>query len=225
MPFKSRQLLLRAAKLGQEEEEKVSKKEIEKRINQIKYLTSDKKFPKIVIRKEILKLEKLLRSVLVFKDKIQEQEKKKTKEIAELKQQIKELRKKILASQDPSLKKKVEKLSHILGELMAKDDITKEVRFEKARIIKVPETVVLTIRKIDNLREKILTLRDSGTVPPEKIAQLKKRLTNLEKKLPIHARHIRPETDVKHKMLFGPKVIKVDPDLPLPPPPEKKEKD
>jgi len=224
MPFKSRQLLIQAARISQAEEEKVSKKEIEKRINQIKYLTSDEKFPKIIIRKEILKLEQLLQGVLQFKDKLQAAENKKSQEIAELKKQTKELRKKILAAQDPALKKKVDRLSHVLGEFIAREDVRKEVRFAETNLAASSETPVLTLPKIDELRQKILELRESGTVSPDKIAQLKKRLTNLEKKLPIHARHNPPETEVKHKMLFGPKIIEVKKELPLPPPPEKQEK-
>jgi len=129
-------------------------------------------------------------------------------------------------AKDVSLRKKVNKLSHLLNDLVAKEEIKKEVRFEEAKTIELSKELIpnITLKKINELRERIFALKESGECPPEKIAELKKRLTNLEKKLPIRS-VLTPREKVKHKMLFGPKVIKVNKDLPLPPPPEKKELD
>ncbi len=140
-----------------------------------------------------------------------------------------------------ALKKKVEKLSHLVGDLMAKEAVKKEVKFEKVKkkIEAIEKTSpVLTLKKIDEFQEKILALKKSGKYPPEKIAQLKKRLADLEKKLPVRA-VLGPKETVKHEMLFGPKIEGIEPvtqleevtkleeeieELPLPPPPKIKKK-
>jgi DNA repair exonuclease SbcCD ATPase subunit len=206
LSLKPKQLLLKAAKLSQKEE-KISGREIEKKINQIKYLTSIKKIPKTALRKEITRLEKHLKSVFLLEKKLKENEKEKSKEITALKKQLRELRQKISVSKDATLTKKIEKISHLLGDLMAKETAKKEVRFEETKR-KIEEKFsqkpapVLTLKKIDELQEKIIILKKSGKCPPEKIAQLKRRLSILETKLPI--RTISRKNTIKHRMLFGP---------------------
>lgn len=228
--LKSKQLLVKAAKLSQKKEEKSSKREIRKKIHQIKYLTSRKKVPKITLRKEINRLENQLRSVFLMETELKEKEKKNSKEIAAFKKQIKEMKQKMAAAKDVDLRKKVDKLSHLVGDLAARESAKKEVIFEKKKkkSLEKPDPS-LTIKKIDEFQEKIRALKESGKCPPEKIAQLEKRLTDLEKKLPVR---VIGSNRVKHKMLFGnveeitkPHIKKEAKELPLPPPPKKIKKE
>lgn len=224
--LKSKQLLIKAAKLSQKKEEKISKREIRKKIHQIKYLTSRKKIPKNTLRKEITRLEKQLQSVFLLEKKLKEKEKETNKEIADFKKQIRDMKRNGCISKDITLRKKVEKLSHLIGDLAAKEVIKKEVNFEKSKISITEKTApVLTLKKIDELQEKILALKNSGKCSPEKIFQLKERLTNLEKRLPV--RYLYEPNVTRHKMLFGSNVKKT-PELKkdvkeifLPPPPKK----
>lgn len=240
--LKSKQLLIKAAKLSQKEE-KISKREIKKKISQIKRLASEKEISKSTLKKEIIDLEKLLKEVLLLEKRLSEKEKEKNDEIDTLKKQIKSLKQKMSAAKDTALRKKVEKLSHLIGDLTAKEAIKREVSFEKKKVESFEKLApVLTLKKIDEFQEKILALKNSGECPPEKIVQLEKRLTRLEKKLPVRA-VLGPET-VRHKMLFAPRVKETIPvtrpsegnvqfeeitklkekvgELFLPPPPKKK---
>lgn len=235
--LKSKRLLIKVSKLSQKKEEKIYKREIEKKIHQIKYLASRKKISKNTLKKEITNLEKLLRGVLLLEKKIKEKEKKTSKEITAFKKQIKDLKQKMSAAGDTALRKKVEKLSHLVGDLMAREVVKKEVNFEEVKKkIEAPErpAPIITLKKIDEFQEKIFALKKSGKCPPEKIAQLKKRLADLEKKLPVRA-ILGPKETVKHEMLFGPKVEEIEPVTrfeevtrleeeidKLPPPPKKK---
>jgi hypothetical protein len=60
--LKSRNMLIKMAKISQKEK-KDSKREIEKKINQIRLLTSKKDVPPPVIKKEIKELEKTFKGV------------------------------------------------------------------------------------------------------------------------------------------------------------------
>ncbi len=238
--LKSREMLIKMAKLSQEEK-KDSKREIEKKINQIRLLTSKKDTPQPVLKKEIKDLEKTLKGVLSLEKRLKERD----KEITALKKQMNKMKQKMSASESAVLKKKIEKISHFLGDLMAKEAVKRDVQFEKVkrkmggRISHAPS---ITLKKIDELQEKILTLKKAGKYPPEKIAQLEERLTKLEKKLSIGAALTSKET-VKHRMLFGPGAEKIKsvskpvqvvkfkeemerlPFADIPPPPKKKKKD
>ena len=58
--FRTIQLLSRISSIAQREKESFSKTEIIKKINEIKYLSSQKKVPKLTLRKEIIHLENQL---------------------------------------------------------------------------------------------------------------------------------------------------------------------
>ncbi len=236
--LKAKQLLFKAAKANKKKE-KISKKEIEKKINQIKYLASKKKISKTSLKKEIINLEKQLQGIFLLEKKLKEKEEKESEDITALKKQIKDLKKRISSTKDVALRKKVEKLSHLIGDLMARDAVKNEVRFEKAKK-KIEEKAApeIMLKQIDEFKEKILALKKSGKYPVEKIFALEKRLTNLERKLPVKE-VLGPQAAVKHKMLFGPqaeevKLPEIRPEverleeeideLPLPPPPRIRKK-
>lgn len=193
--LKTKELLLRVAKFSQKKEGKISKREIEKKIHQIKHFAS-KDLPKSVLRKETAKLERLLKKTLSL-------EKEKEREITALKKQIKKLKRKLSAGESAALKRKIEKLSHVINDLMAREEVRREVEFEQVKKGFEGKVPAVTLKKIDEFKEKILALKRSGKCPPEKIAQLEGRLFTLEKKMPIKLA-LTSREEVKHKMLFGP---------------------
>lgn len=228
--LKAKQLLIKAAQRSQKKEEKISRKEIEKKIHQIKYLASDERIPKAALRKEVIRLEKLFGDVALLEKKLKENEREKNREIAVLKKQVKGLKKKMYITKDAALRKRVEKLSHFIGDLMAKEAVKKEVAFEHIKEkFRAPEKSFLTLKKIGELQEKILVFKKLGRYSPEKIAELEQRLIELGKKLPIRAAW--PKETARHKMLFGPQAeeeaelpaIEPKEGLPLPPPKKKKQ--
>ena len=236
-------MLIKLAKSSQEER-KDSKREIEKKINQIRLLTSKSDVSQPALKEEIKELEKHLKNLISLEKKLKERD----KEITVLKKQMNTMKQKLSSGESAALKKKIEKISHFLGDLMAKEAVRKDVHFEKVKrklegkISSAPPAAYpITLKKIDQLQEKILVLKKAGKYPPEKIAQLEERLTALEKKLsPETALTSKP---VQHRMLFGPRAEKITPapkpvpvvrfeketeKLPfvdIPPPPKKKKKE
>lgn len=240
--LKAKQLLFKAAQISQQNEEKISRKEIEKKINQIKYLADDKKITRSALKKEIVNLEKHLQGIFALEKKFKSKEKNTSEQISSLKSQIKELKEQLTHTKDLSLRKKINRVSFLLGELVSNSEIRKEAEVQKAlqKLIKVknplaplpaaPSKPFLTLKKIDEFQEKIIALKKSGKVSPEKITALEQRLTNLEKRM-VSQLSLQPEEAfVKHQMLFGDssvestlQVQELEKDLeelPLPPPPK-----
>jgi len=261
MSLKSKQLLVKVAKIMNQETEKISKKEIKDKLNQIKYLADKKHISRNTLRKEIVHLEKNLHGVFALESKLKEKETTEKKEISALKKQVRELKRKMNCSEDSSLRKKVNRLSHLLGEVMAKESMKKEVRLEKVkkhlakksskRVSRI-STAPITLKKIDELQDRILALQKSGKYPIEKIHEFQERLTKLEKKIDIQSTLVgdlvedkptisQVETPINHQMLFSAKsvspiipvsetskaVSQLEQDienLPLPPPPKIRKK-
>lgn len=234
--LRSKQLLRKLAELSQIKVDQINKKEIEKNINKIKYLSDKKKISKTTLKKEIIHLEEQLKSVLALEKKLNKKEDYKDQEIEELKKQIKSLKKKVSHTQNKDINKKINKLSHLVGDLMAHEDIKKEIK-KIPKKEKKPKKITLEL--INQFQKRIIKIKKSGKFPPERINALENRLTELEKKLIFPEKTEKKEsTEIKHKMLFGPqpdnlnhlkeKEIKKTPiqieELPLPPPPIIKKK-
>ena len=253
MTLKAKQVLVKAAKLTQQKEEKINKKEIEKKINQIKYLSGKKKISKVTLKKQINSLEKQLKGVLLLEKKLKTNKKKDDKKIQDFKKQIRSLKKKLVHAKDVSLRKKVNKLSHLIGDLVAKQDVKKEVTFEKKKNKLVSHSEKITVEKIYELKKRLVKIRDSGKYSPDKIDLMEKKLFEMEKKLDLSPQAlptsptgiprgempmIKDKAPVKHKLMFGPeqkeaikeikpKLDKLEDDideLPIPPPPRIKKK-
>ena len=181
--LKAKQLLVTLAKVQQKEKQNFNRLEIVKKINEIKYLSSQKQVPRLTLRKEIIHLENTIEGILELEQELMKKKKHESKRVVTLKKQITNLKKKLSACQDKDLKKKVTKLSHLLGDFLAKhgtkDDvelskkILKEIKVKKklpkaktkkakharhpVKRKKVAETLILT--EHDKLRIKRLQLR------------------------------------------------------------------
>lgn len=180
--LRSKQLLVKVAKLSRREKEKISKREIEKKISRIRYLSEQEEIPKTDLRKEIINLEHKLRGVFILEKKLKRKAKEDDQKITEFKKQINDLKSKIATAKDVYLRRKVNRLSHLINDLIAKEDIQKEVMLEEHKKKAEHKVYTLTLKKIDLLQAKIMALKSSKKYPQQTIAKLEERLTDLEKR-------------------------------------------
>ena len=134
IPLRTFTLLSTLAVEYQRELESFNRQEISKKINEIKYLAGQKRVPKLTLRREIAQLEQRLKGVYELEKKVL-----KLKKIGSLKRQNTILKKKLAASKDKHLHHKVGKLSHLLGENLAKKEVARDVMLTQGK--KVPEKV------------------------------------------------------------------------------------
>jgi hypothetical protein len=125
----------------QRELESFNRQEISKKINEIKYLAGQKRVPKLTLRREIAQLEQRLKGVYELEKKVLKLKKVENVKIGSLKRQNTILKKKLVASKDKNLHHKVGKLSHLLGENLARKEITRDVKLQKAGKGKKKEVV------------------------------------------------------------------------------------
>lgn len=137
--LRTRQLLLNAAHEYKREVESFSKSEISKQINEIKYLSAQKRVPKLTLRKEIVHLESKLKSILELEKKLAKKKSKEQRKITSLKRQITTLKNKLHVSEDKDLTKKVEKLSHLIGDYLAKCGTSEEVAISRKLLKDIKE--------------------------------------------------------------------------------------
>ncbi len=173
------QLLTTAARLAQDERESFSKIEIAKKLQDIKYLSSQKKVPRLSLRKDIIHLENQLQGVLELEERFTREKNKESIIVASLKQQITVLRNKLRAVEDLDLDKKVDHLSFLLGEHLAKREIAGEVALTEA--VPVEETPVTEL-----VEEKIEDKHQASLNTAKKATLLQRRLEALKHELEIH---------------------------------------
>src|SRR3989344_7429436 len=127
--FKAMLLLMKVARISEQQQFSFSKQEIISKINEIKYLSSQKKVPKLTLRKEILHLENKLTVVLNLEKKVLKKRKEESAKVTSLKRQITYLKHQLAACEDKNLNQKVDKLTHLLGDSLAHIDASKKVKF------------------------------------------------------------------------------------------------
>ncbi|MBI2666281.1 hypothetical protein HYX13_01580 [Candidatus Woesearchaeota archaeon] len=118
------QFLVTAAKVDQKQRQTFSRIEITKKLNEIKYLSAQKKVPKLSLRKEILHLEHKVSRLLEMEEHIKQQD---SLKITTLKKEVALLKKKLSAAADKDMAKRVDKLVHLLGESLAKRGVAREL--------------------------------------------------------------------------------------------------
>ncbi len=242
--FNALHLLTAAANLYKQQKMVVSRQEIVKKINEIKYLSAQKKIPKLSLRKEIIHLENTLQGIFEVEKALTEQKRKESAKVNSLKQQIKFLQKKLTATEDKDLQKKVDKLHHLLAECVAKRDIKKDVALQEA-IVKEKEQPIRiadTETKLRALRYRLDALKQSlnlqkMTASPEKINNISLKINGLEQKirgfhsvssssslLPLSKDS--KVSEVHHTFIFQEPqqqtLLSIEKELPLPPPPKRR---
>lgn len=210
--LRSKQLLINAAKTRKTMKENVSKKEIKQKISEIKYLASQKNVPKLSLRKEIIHLEKKLEGVFEIEKALLKEEKKESAKITSLKRQIGQLKRRLDNSKDEELREKVNKLSHLLGDAMAKSTTAKDVRLTKKirdtmgdvkrqrrkvekNDIELLERIELILKRVQTIKNEIEIKKHLEQGHPEQLKAILHNVTLLEQKLLSYKQ--------KHQKLFG----------------------
>src|SRR3989338_1109977 len=246
----AKQLLVRAAREYQHDKMSFSKEEIVSKINEIKYLSAQKKIPKLTLRKEIIHLENTLEDVFGLQQRILERKTQESTNITVLKKQLAVLKRRLAASGDHDLHKKVQKLSHVLGDYMAQKEVRTEVHNgdmpESRNRLKtaLPSSSSIDSIRIQALQGKLALLKQAiqkypGTGKDQGL--LKEKIMAIEEKLQRYAGKDEPEVmeasggvqpgTIKHTILFDMKPemkssmvvtdnVDMEKELPLPPPPK-----
>lgn len=245
--FQALELVKKIATIVHQEQESISREEITKKINEIKYLSAQKKLPKLTLRKEIIHLENKVAKIFEWEKKKAKEKKKESTKIAALKRQNTILKKKLAAVEDKDVTQKVEKLSHLIGDSLAKKEAHKDVVLAQ-RIVKQERKVqddkqrVMDLsRRLQLLKHEFEVTKRSENANPEKLKLIARSIGLIESKLKQYAAPVvkqdmgvinlrPPEEAVKHEVLFHQpppqKVAHLDhqqiqKDLPLPPPPKR----
>jgi hypothetical protein len=187
--LKAKELVLHAAKISKREKENYSRREIAKNINEIKYLSSKKEVPRLTLHKHIIHLENKLHGLMEVDNKLKIHKKKESIKIASLKRQITSLKKKLMMSEDKNLSKKVERLSHLMGDLLAQRDSAISIKNSKKslKVIKRPSESILQNRKIqrieiilNKIKQKVETIKEKH---PKRAQLLIQKISLIEAKL------------------------------------------
>jgi hypothetical protein len=217
--LKARQFLYKVSSLIELQKETFSHEEITKKINEIKYLVAQKRTPRFVLKKEIQFLEDELKTVLDLEKSLQKSRGQESTQVKLLKRKIDILKKRLSIAEDKELPKKVEKLSHLLGDLLAKygtqedidlsNKLLSEVSLKKLKKVKKEERVLpLNRERVQALLDRVLSLKfelirirglPHSTVTPEleeKLSMIEEKLRALLAKLPLEGPHV-TETHVQ----------------------------
>ena len=205
----TRQLLAIAAHWYQKEREVFSRAEIAARLNEIKYLSAQKKVPKLTLRKEIVHLERQLQSVFELEKRLLKTEKQESAKVTVLKKQITQLKKQLATLGDQDIHSKVEKVAFLIGDCLAKKDAQEEVELCQKVESELEKQNVRTVRpgKIDSpaplqmeemdtalrvreLMQRMIALRDElqlqkqmGHTNSQQATQIDAKITLLEQKI------------------------------------------
>src|SRR3989344_2727345 len=180
------QLLTTAARLAQQEHEFIPKAEITKKLEDIKYLSSQKKVTRLSLRKEIIHLENQLQGILGLEERFARQKDKESITVASLKQQIMALKNKLRTVEDLELDKKVEHLSFLLGEHLAKREVASEVAMTKAAITRAPVEAPASEEKGEVAEYGTDEKHQASLDVAKKAAMLQRRLDALKREAEIH---------------------------------------
>lgn len=199
----TKRFLLRLAQRTFKREGHLDRKEISRRLEKLKRLAHEKT-PPLTIKKELLHLENQLHGVFRLEQKLQDEDKKEKAEIQTLKKQVTQLKRTLQLSQQQEVKKKVDKLSFLIGDLMARHETEREIQSKEIiqRAIEAqqqPELGPSVDEQITLFEQKLATLKAAGGVPEKQLALFQLRLAALKKK-----QLIQQPGEVKHRMLFGP---------------------
>jgi hypothetical protein len=190
--LRSMQLLLTVARHLEQERLSFSRQEIIKNMNEVKYLSAKKNVPKLTLRKEIIHLENRLKGVFEFEKKLHQKEKEEKGKMSSLKRQVTILHKKLDACKDQDLNSRLEKISHLIGEFLAKHGTEIDVELSRQLIaeLKIKEKKV-KIKKSKVKSKKIIkqqiVMGQSSLSSEEKnrIEQIYKRLHALKQQIKI----------------------------------------
>ncbi len=169
--FNAYQLLTEVAREHHHQRETFSTAEITARINEIKYLSSQKKVPKLSLRKEIVHLERQLSTVMEVEQQMLNRKRHESSKVKSMKKQMAELQRRLVAAEDKDVQKKLDHLSQLLGDYLAKKTTEEEVKAAIAELKGIPaekrkttargepETVPPPVEISENMQPRIKKLQ------------------------------------------------------------------
>lgn len=242
----AKMLLAKAAKIADSKRQTVSKEEIVAKLNEIKYLSSQKKVPKLTLRKEMIHLENELKGVLNLEKNFSRHMHKESAKMLALKKEIKELQHKLSLVHDKDFTKKVDKISHLLGDELARAEVGREIKStEEAEAKKTAEgeqkldlvtkeRIAALQNRLNALKHEIKIHTELETKSPEEIKEIEEKANSIQEKLMLlyekypeflaeEVMSAEQEAGIKHEIFFSqPQMTKeflLEEPLPLPPPP------
>jgi len=231
--LRAKELLVKAAFAYKKKRTHIPKDKIQKKLDEIKYLSSQKNVPKLTLRKEINSLESQLKEIMGLEAMLLKQGTSETKKVSSLKKENDRLKKKLAGCEDKDLQRRVAKLSHLLAEVLAKKGVEEDVNLSKKILeelhLKAPKREVAVKidskqKLIEKLQSRIILIRhqfeSSPNLTEEKAQELGQKIILLESKLGSLK-----QGSVRHTMIFEPKLPKkvdkeLENELPLPPAPK-----
>jgi len=208
------QLLLSAAQHAEELELTISPPEIIQQVQELKDLTAQKHLPKLTLRREILELEKKLHLLLSVEQRVRREKQQESVRVEAVKEQMAILRKRLVACEDKDVHKKIDKVTHLLGESLLRQDVAEEIADEVSRTTeekqkeKLPEEarrkqLQQLEERLQSFQKKLQFLEADG----EQAAAVRKLFAVIEGKVQaLRRQYGLPETPVKkakHTLLFG----------------------
>ncbi len=220
-------LLRRVAALYGQKKIDIPKGKIKEKIKNLKYLSSQKKVPKLSLRKEILHLESQLDEIFKIEKVLLKKRKDEASKIAVLKRQNTMLKKKLESLGSKQLHRQVGKLTHLMGEALAQKDTAEEIKIAQ-KVVKpfVPPSVdvVDRQRKVQALQQRLVMLKQELAIlkhtnkEPDQVERMEKAIAKIEDVL---RKEGAVQEKVKHTVMFGlprnSKVV-VEREIPTPPP-------
>ena len=213
--LKTQQFLLKVANFYLNERATLPKADLLRKINEIKYLSAQKKVPKLTLRKEVIQLEHQLQRVFQIEEKINLKEKQESVKVTSLKRQLSQLRNRLVMAEDRDLQRKVEKLSSLLGECLAKNNSAEQATLQEHVLAEQPEDkeshLQLLQQRLAALKEQLDVREDLSLQARQqleaKIELLEEKLQQLHSEIQEHeaASEVIPEKEeVKHTLIFHP---------------------
>lgn len=215
--IRSAQLLSKLATYSQWQVTAFSHNEVKKRLKELKYLSTQKTVPRLSIQKQLVQLEQQLSGIKDLERQVQRQKKHESLKVAAQKREIARLKKELALTQNPDMKKKVETLSHVLGDTLAQQHTEQAVK--KAVIKEIPKKTVsatLLQSRIQAMKHE-LAIRKALSNDHEAIEKLEKQLALIEHKL--GGKTVDPSivaSSDRHRILFNHTVPNQLPHLPPP---------
>lgn len=191
----ARELLLKAAGYSYHQRETYSKEEIKKKIEEIKYLASQKKIPRLTLRKQIIHLENKTNSIFEMDKEILKQKKYESLKVAALKKENVNLKKRLAQAADKDLQKKFDQISFLLGECLSGKKTKQEIALQE-KIIKEGKK---RLKKEEKVATEMAVKEEPFVVTREidenKLNIIKQRLLALKQELEI-SKHFEKEPEV-----------------------------
>ncbi len=210
--LKAFQILQSASRQYRQGRESLSKGEITRKINEIKYLSAQKKVPRITLRKEIIHLENKLQGIFDVEQLVLKEKKRESGKVLALKRQIQMLQQRLMTAEDQDLQKKIDTFTQLLAEYLAQKKTQREVSYARlnyarlkpqlkrrrgkmlAKVLVTEQDVVSEMMKsrVRNLQERVALLQQAlevskGLGKDKQVQTFQDKITVLERKIKEYA--------------------------------------